>query len=182
MNPHKLYIEQISYNGETYTRGTVRDTYATWSIVCSKSPFKYADAKDVATRNWLDEHGEDVYIPSDVKLKKFDAEFMFLCNGTEANVKSRVKAFLRFLMGKSWKNSQGNTISATGSRLVVFDEYNGFGWKDMRFKSFSTDGLVMDNGDSEVILEFKVVFEVFDPFTEITVATPIGGGDIVLTW
>lgn len=186
MNPHRLYIEQTTYNGVVYTHGTVRDTYATWGIVCSKSPFKLGDAKDVASRNWLDEHGEDVYIPADVKLKKFDAEFTFLCNGTERDVKYKVKQFHLFLAGKSWKTKSAigeeTTHTSTGSRLALFDEYNGLGWKDVRFKSFSTDGLVMDNADDEIVLEFKVVFEVFDPFTEVRVMYPAGGGDVILRW
>lgn len=185
MDPHRLYIEQIAFDGATYTRGTVVDTYASWGIVCSKSPYKYGDAKDVATRNWLDEHGEDVYIPADVKYKKFDAEFTFLCNGTEENVKYNIRQFHRFLTGKSWKRKQGGsdvTVNGAGARLVIYDAYNGMGWKDVRFKTFSTDGLVMDNADDEVVLEFKVVFEVNDPYSEVYIQETGQGGSVVLAW
>lgn len=186
MNPHRLYIEQTTFNGVSYTHSQVRDTYDTWGIVCAKSPFKYGEAKDTASRNWLDEHGEDVYIPADVKLKKFDAEFTFLCNGTEEDVKYKVRQFHRFLSGKSWKrkNNDGieSTVAANGARLVIYDAYNGLGWKDVRFKSFSADGLVMDNTDNEVVLEFKVVFEVYDPYSEVYTLESVQTGDIVLAW
>lgn len=185
MDPHRLYIEQTTFNGISYTHSQVRDTYSTWNIVCSKSPFKYGDAKDAVTRNWLDEHGEDVYIPADVKLKKFDVEFTFLCNGTEEDVKYNTRQFHRFLLGKSWKRKTGNsesTVDAHGARLVIYDAYNSLGWKDVRFKSFSADGLVMDNTDDEVVLEFKVIFEVCDPYSEVYVQESGQTGSIILAW
>lgn len=186
MDPHKFYIEQTTFDGRSYTQGTLFDTYATWGIVCSKSPFRYfGDPKDVASRNWLDQHGEDVYIPSDIKLKKYDAEFTFLCNGTESNVKFNVRNFLLFLMGMRSKKREGKeevTIPAIGARLAMFDEYTDIGWKDVRYKASSTDGLVMDNADNEVILEFKVTFEIFDPYTEVNILRPVGGGDPRLIW
>lgn len=189
MEPYKFYIEQTSFNGTSYTFGRAYDTFTTWKVVCGKTPFRnYGDPKDVATRNWLDEHGEDVYIPADVKLKKFDMEVTFLCNGTEESVKYNVNQFHLFLLGKDSKyksiNQGGieieNTITAVGPRLAIYDEYSNVGWKDVRFKSFSTDGLVMDNGDDEIVLEFKVVFEVFDPFTKVDVVTGTHGSTI--TW
>ena len=186
MTPYKLYIQPLSYNGRSYFRGTTRDTFESWGIVCSKSAFRYyGDPKDVASRNWLDEHGEDVYIPSAVKVKKFDAEFTFLCNGPENVVKYNVRQFHRFLMGMSWTYKDGRsdiTVSAEGARLALYDTYNSLGWKDVRLKSFSTDGLVMDNSDDEIVLEFKVVCEVFDPYSAVSVALRHGTSEIDLVW
>lgn len=186
MNPYILYIEQTAFNGLTYTHSTVRDTYETWKIVCSKSAYKkYGDPKDVASRNWLDEHGEDAYIPASAKLKKFDAEFTFLCNGSASDVKYNVTQFHRFLLGETWYQKVNNistAVSSIGARLALYDTYNSIGWKDVRLKAFSTDGLVMDNSDNEVILEFKVTFEVFDPRTEVEPMYPIGGGNVILRW
>lgn len=189
MEPYKFYIEQTAYDGVTYTHDRAYETFATWGIVCGNTPYRnYGDPKDAATRNWLDEHGEDVYIPQDVKLKKFDMEVTFLCNGTEDRVKYNVNQFHLFLLGKDSKyksmHQSGveveNTISAVGPRLALYDEYSNVGWKDVRFKSFSTDGLVMDNGDDEIVLEFKVTFEVFDPFTKVDLITNQHGNSI--TW
>ena len=192
MNPHRLYIEQTSFDGSTYTRGKATDTYATWNVVCSKSVFRnYGDPKDVATRSWLDEYGDDVYIPADVKLKKFDAEFTFLCNGTEADVKYNVRNFQLFLLGKEchykrWDERFQQYVEAAvapvGARLVMFDTYNSIGWKDVRCKSFSADTIVMDNSDNEIVIEFKVVFEVNDPWTAVELMSPVGGGDPTLRW
>lgn len=162
MDPYRLYIKQTLFEGQEYISGTVVDTYALWNIVCSKSPFKrYGEPKEVASRNWLDEHGEDVYIPQNVKLRKFDMEMTFLCTGTADAVRTNVKDFLAYLMGKP------SYVNVVGPRLAIYDTYNAIGWKDVRMKSFSTDGLIMDNGDDEVVLEFKVLFEVFDPYTEV---------------
>ena len=171
MDPYRLYIVQTSFDGISYTKGDTLDTYETWNIVCSKSPFRrYGDPKDVVSRNWLDEQGEDVYIPQDIKYKKFDAEFTFLCNGSESDVKENVKGFLSFLTGKSC--SQYNT--PVGSRLAIYDTYNSIGWKDVRLKSFSNDGILLNKGEDEVVLEFKVMFEVFDPYTNVIYVSNTG--------
>lgn len=181
MTPYKFYIQQCTYNGSSYTQGTVRESYADWGIVCSKCVFRhYGDPKDVSSRNWLDEHGEDVYIPANVKLKKFDAEYTFLCNGSELDVKTKVKEFHRYLMGMPWHDAQYNTVSSEGSRLIIYDTYNSVGWKDVRLKTFSADALVMDNGDDEVVLEFKVVFEVNDPYTTISRVVSHGSTSLVI--
>ena len=175
MDPYKFYIEQISYDGISYAHSRAYESFKTWGIVCSKTPFRYyGDPKDYATRNWLDEHGEDVYIPTDSKLKKFDMEVTFLCSGTEERVKYNVKQFHLFLLGKTSKykyihqsgTEMEGTITGTSPRLAIFDDYSDIGWKDVRLKAFSNDGIVMDNSDEEVVLEFKVTFEVFDPFTK----------------
>ena len=168
MEPYKFYIEQCSFDGESYTRGTPRETYETWNIVCSKSVYRhFGDPKEVSSRNWFDEHGEDVYIPANVKLKKFDLEVSFLCNGEYPTLKDKVKSFLLFLMGKNWRNEQGNLVASTGSRLVLYDGDNSIGWKDVRFKSFATDAFLKDNSDVESVLEFKIIFEVNDPYTTV---------------
>lgn len=188
MEPYKFYIEQTSFDGEAYTLGRAYDTYETWGIVCSAAPYRPAgDPKDVATRDWLDEHGEEVYIPADVKLKKFDFEVSFLCNGTEEEVKYNVSQFRNFLLGEESRYKRKSpsgpdvevVIPSTGARLAIYDNYNSVGWKDVRFKAFSSDGLVMDNSDTEIVLEFKVTFEVFDPSTTVEVVTNPHGSSII---
>lgn len=166
MDPYRLYIQQISYDGVSYgTSAPVVDTYAKWNIVCSESPFKrYGEPQNIASRVWLDEDGSDVYIPADVKCKSFDADFTFLCSGAESDVKSSVLAFHQYLLGKI--GASGSTPD--GARLIIYDTFNSIGWKDVYLKSFSPEGLVMDNGDDEVVLQFKVTFTVNDPVTAIT--------------
>lgn len=164
MEPYRLYIQQTSYDGELYSYGQVVDTYEEWGVVCSRSPYRrFGDPKDVATRNWLDEHGEDVYIPQNVKFKKFDAEFTFLCSAAPNNLRRSVRDFLQYLAG----GDGGDVVTAVGARLVIYDTYNQIGWKDVRMKSYSTDGLLMTRGEDEAVLEFKVTFEVYDPYTQV---------------
>lgn len=163
MDPYKLYIQQNAYNGITYSRGVIADTLDKWKIVCAESPYRiFGDPKDVATREWLDEHGKDMYIPSDVKFKSFDADFTFLCTGSNNEVRANMEDFLRFLSGKS----SGAASRTVGAWLVVYDTYNKIGWKDVRFKSVSSDALLMYD-TNDVVLKFKVTFEVNDPYTKI---------------
>lgn len=163
MNPYKLYIQQTSYDGVEYTSGLAQDTLAQWYIVCAESPFRpYGDPKEVSSREWLDEHGKDVYIPSDVKYKSFDAEVTFLCTGIDTSLKENVRDFFNFLTGKSSRVAP----QPIGARLAIYDTFNGMGWKDVRVKSFSPEALLMYDQE-EAILRFKVIFEVCDPYTEV---------------
>lgn len=168
MEPYRLLIQQTSYNGVEYTKGPVVDTLDRWGIVCSESPFRiHGDPKDAVTRDWLDEHGVDAYIPKESYLKSFTAEFTFLCTGSVDDVRANMGDFFKFLCGAG--------SDSVGARLVIYDEYNKVGWKDVRYKSHNPDALLMYDV-LDVVSKFKVTFDVFDPATEVT----LNGGN--LTW
>ncbi len=166
MDPYRLYIKQTPFDGVSYDYSApVVDTYTQWGIVCAESPYKrYGEPQNIASRVWFDDDGSDVYIPEYVTSKSYDAEFTFLCVGTESDVKGNVLAFHKYLLGKT--GADGG--ASKGARLLLYDDFNGIGWKDVYLKSFSSEALVMDNGDDEVKLKFKMTFSVNDPVTPIT--------------
>ena len=157
----KLLIRQQSYNGTSYINvGSIIDTQAAFHVVCQEFPFKHLpESKDLAKRDWYDEHGEDVYIPTDgMKFKAYDLEVRFLYVGTQANMKTELKGFVDFISGR---NSGGAPM------LAIYDEYTKTGRRGVYVQDVSNELLAYDDVNSDVIATFKVKFRVTDPVTSI---------------
>lgn len=161
MEYKKLLIRQQSYNGISYINvGSIIDTQAVYHVVCQEFPFKYLpESKDLAKRDWSDEHGEDVYIPTDgIKYKAYDLEVKFLYVGTKANMKSELKGFVEFISGRN----QGGA-----PMLAIYDEYTKTGRRGVYVQNVNNELLAYDDANSDVIATFKVKFRVTDPVTNI---------------
>lgn len=157
MDYKKLYIQQQTYNGSTYTDvGSLTDTQASFNVVCKEFPFKaLPEVKDPASRDWHDEDGEDIFVPSGgLKVKAYDMDVTFLYVGTQANMASELNLFIKFIRGR---NSGGASL------LAVYDEYTQTGRRGVYVKEVSDDFLLYDDVNTEVVGEFKVKFRVTDP-------------------
>lgn len=157
----KTYIQQSTFNGTSYTKGDVVDIYATYGILCQDFPFKmFPSAKPLASRDWPDEDGADVYVPSTRAIASYDVEVTFLYVGTESDIRTNVKNFLKFLYGRN--------ADATGPRLIIYNEYLAMGRKDVTVEEVSNEMFDLGNNDPDAIASFKVKFMVNDPTTEVT--------------
>ena len=166
MTYKKFLIQQQTYNGSTYTNvGSVVDTYTAYKVVCQECPFKtLPETKELAKRDWYDEDGEDVYIPTDgLKFKAYDMEVKFLYVGKETTMAADLKGFIEFLYGK---NSSGAPL------LAIYDEYTKTGRRGVYVLSVDNELLAYDNANGtkvngqlilDVIGVFKVKFRVTDP-------------------
>lgn len=154
MEFYNAYIQQLSYDGETYTKGEFRDLLKDFGCGVSSFPFKpFSEAKDAITRDWVDEHGTDVYIPKDGQfLKSYELDVELIFKGTENNIRTNIMNFLKFIYGK---------------RLAIYDEFVGFGRKDVRAKSHDNNLLFIAGDNADSVATFKVKFEVNDPVTEV---------------
>lgn len=117
----RLLIQQQTVSEGNYTNvGKVIDTQEAFHVVCQSFPYKHLpETKELPKRDWYDEHGEDVYMPSDgQRFKAYDVDAKFLYVGTEANMKTELKNFIDFLYGR---NENGSP------RLAVYDEYTKTG-------------------------------------------------------
>lgn len=161
MNYKKLLIQRQSYNGTSYTNvGSIVDTYAAYGVVCQEFPFKYLpERKEPASRDWNDEDGEDVYIPSNgLRYKAYDMEVKFLYVGSQMNMANDLKNFIEFICGKDLNQP---------ILLAVYDEYTQTGRRGLYVKEIDNDLVAYDNVNLEVIATFKVKFHVTDPVTRI---------------
>lgn len=166
MATHRLFLQQTDFNGLAYTKGTAVDSLSEFGVVCSEFPFKLlSESKDVVTKNFIGSHGLDVYIPKKNRIKDYDLDVQFLYCGTHATMRNDIERFLKFLNG----HSGGADEEATGSRLVIYDQYTQTGRKDVRCMS-SEFGTWWDQPDydTDAIADFKVRFHVYDPVTNVT--------------
>lgn len=157
----RTYIQQMCYDGTSYTKGAVVDILDTYNIGCIDFPFESAPkTKDVPQRDWHDQHGKDVFIEGGVFLDDYDIEAEFCYKGTVDKIGSDLKGFLDFI--------RGYNDGAAGARLSVYDEHVGFGRKDIYVDEVDPQMYKADASDPDALFDFKVKFHVNDPKTEVT--------------
>lgn len=165
----KTYIQQLSYNGLTYTKGRVADLLSEFGIACREFPFvKNPEPKDLPTQDWAGEDGLDIYIPqgAPIPVKHYDLEAEFLYKGTEVTMQHDINAFLDFLYGRN--------DGSVGARLAIYNEYTRTGRKDVVVAQVDTDAYYCEDWDPDAVAAFKIKFTVYDPVTEVV---PVFGQD-----
>jgi len=154
--------------------GSVVNSYTEWGIVCCKVPFKAGGkTKELAKRDWKDEHGEDVYIPNQLRMEGYDAEFELAYKGEElsSNAFNLSKAARQIDDFKKWL-SGNDTENGSGASLVVYSPYSTIGRKCYLLEISDEDPCLMVKGEggnmyNENVVTFKVTFRVYDPMTNI---------------
>lgn len=173
MDYKKLLIQQYHMNGlAVVNHAAAIDTQATYNVVCQECPFKMLpESNELPKREWFDQDGEDVYIPTDgLKFKAYDMEVKFIYEGTgykknqtvvskEAEMKEKVTGFIDFLYGR---NTDGYP------QLKIYDEYTLTGRQGIYVLSVDNEMLAYDDRNNNVIGVFKVKFRVTDPVTRMT--------------
>ena len=164
MSYKKLLIQQQKFDGSAYINvGSVIDTQKEYHVVCQEFPFKMMpETKELAKREWYDEHGDDVFIPSDgLKFKAYDLEVKFIYVGTEDTMQGNIGNFIRFLYGLNYGGSP---------LLAVYDEYTKTGRRGIYVEGVDNDLFAYDDANVHVVAVFKVKFRVTDPVTEIVLS------------
>lgn len=163
MGTHKLFIQQMRYDGVNYTKGAIIDAYTDYHVVCKDFPIKIEpEIKDIVTKDFKGSHGLDAYIPDALTLKEYEMEVEFLYVGTHNTMRTDITNFVKFLRGRN--------SGSVGARLAIYDEFAQIGRKDLVAKSieYGTWWDVPD-ADTEAIAVFKVKFNVYDPVTDVFV-------------
>ena len=166
MEIFKTYIQQLSYDGTTYSKGSVVDLLTAYKIICQDFPFKKnPKPKDLPTRDWAGEDGLDVYVPDKLPMKSYDIDVTFLYVGTEQNIRTDISDFIDFLSGRK-KGDNADTVES--GRLSIYNEYVGMGRKDVVVSDIDNEILYCSDADPDAVAKFKVKFTVYDPTTEVT--------------
>ena len=167
---YRTYIQQLYFDGKSYTKGPIVDLLEKFNIVCTSFPFKrLPEAKELPSRDWSGEDGRDVYIPKTIPMKHYELEAVFLYKGTESTISKDLSDFIEFIYGRN--------RNAIGGRLLVYDEYVGMGRIDVHVQSVNNEIYDCDDTDIDAIASFKVKFIVENPTTEVTpkyVTSPSG--------
>lgn len=179
MEIFKTYIQQLSYDGTTYTKGSVVDLLKTYKIICQDFPFKKnPKPKDLPTRDWAGADGLDVYVPDDIPMKSYDIDVTFLYVGTKADIRTDISNFIDFLYGRI-KADNSDTVKS--GRLAIYNEYVGMGRKDVVVSDIDNELLYCYDTDPDAVAKFKVKFTVYDPTTAVTPTTGVYDGETVVT-
>ena len=139
---------------------SVVDTLDNWGIVCKDFPFKlYGEAKELPSHDWKDEHGNDEYVPSELKIAAYEIEVEFAYKGEMNSANAKIKGFLDYLTGRG----------GTGAELMVYDTYTKIGRQHVRYVSVDDDVFHRQEEGGDVVV-FVVTFKVNDTVTEITLS------------
>lgn len=163
----KFLIKQQTYTGSNYVNvGSAIDTQTKFRVVCQEFPFKYLpDVKELPKRDWNDESGEDVYMPTDgVKFKPYDLEATFVYVGTASTIKDDLRKFIDFIYGRI--DANGNAQSR-GIMLAIYDEYTETGRQGVYVLNVDNTLYWNVDYDTDAIATFKVKFRVTDPVTRL---------------
>ena len=175
---YNTYILQTQLNGTTYTKGAVKDLLEDFNIACQDFPFKkFPKIKDLASNDWHDEDGLDVYIPEVIPVSHYDIDVTFLYKGSENDIRNDLDNFIKFLRGRN--------TGATGSRLAIYNEYVEMGRKDVVATEIDNKMFYIMDSAIDALAQFTVKFTVYDPTTEVTpVKTTVSGKQVVtgLNW
>ncbi len=160
-NYKRLLIRQGS------AQNTVIDTLEQFNVACQEFPYKYLpETKELAKKEWFDEDGDDVYIPTTgLKFKAYDLEAKLLYVGSEENMVNELTSFINFLYGR---NTGGNPD------LTIYDEYTQTGRQNVVVQSVDNELIVYDNANTDVIAQFKVKFRINDPVTNVVLTLTNG--------
>ena len=170
---YKTYIQQIRFDGTSYTTGSVVDILDTYKVMCQEFPFKRnPKPKALPSRDWAGEDGLDIYIPDGgLPMNAYDIEVTFLYVGTEDTITNNLKGFLDFITGRR-KGQNANTVQS--GRLAIFNEYVNMGRKDVVVSEIDNELYYCSDNDPDAVAKFKVKFTVNDPTTEVRKSTTSG--------
>jgi len=167
--PYKFYVQRFAPDG-TPVEANARDTYGYWAVACQEFPYNpYNELKELPKRDWKDEHGVSVFIPSDgMKLKDFDIQVKFIATAVqgiatpsaEEMLRINIRSFLNFIYGLSGGDSG---VSGDGSSLAIFDEYTQVGFGLVTANKLSNSVIEIKTGATECIATFTITFHVNDP-------------------
>lgn len=148
---YSIYFQKEKENALVY------DTKSQWGIVCKEFPFVLFDkTKELPSKSWPDEDGEDVFFPESLSIEAYDIEVEFAYKGDMWTSNEKIISFINYLTGKSDK----------GTSLKVYDAFTRIGRRGLYVKSVGNNMFVRREDEGDVIV-FNVEFRVTDPDTEI---------------
>lgn len=137
---------------------SVKDLTDDFGIVCTK--IERMDGKEIQTietQEWVDEDGEDAYIPNVLRLKAFDWTIECGTLGTSASVcKSNIDSLMSYLIGEDGK----------GAELYIYSAMINTGRQHVYFKQ-KEEKEYWVNAQGMTIAQFSITFRICDPRTDV---------------
>lgn len=160
MEIQKTYIQQIYYDGSSYTKGSVVDIEEEFGCIATDFPLLTGEEmKEVVAREWAGEDGRDVYMPAHPAMQHYDVTATFTFKGTEATLRDNISKFIRFVTGRN--------SGATGAMLAIYNAYTKNGRKDVHVTKIAPDMYYSESYDDEKAASIDITFTVEDPATDV---------------
>lgn len=175
----KTYIQQLAFNGLTYSKGKAVDLLDSFGIICDEIPFEYKpEAKELPKRDWAGYHGADIFTPvGGLPIKDYTIDVTFLyvgkddydaVSGDTRLIRADIKAFIDFLYGYTKAPNQDLSNTVQSGRLAIYNAYTKIGRKDVTVNKVWPNLFLCDPTDDECLARFTVTFDVNDPVTDVT--------------
>lgn len=133
----------------------VRDS-SEWNIYVKHIPFQIAgEVKNVNTETWLDENGDDEFVPDTLLYKAYEMVCDFVFIGAHGTANAKINDFINYL--------------SRDGMFSIYDTYTKIGRTNVRLSKGVDNPSVMYRKDGENdIVVFSVSLKVNDPITQIT--------------
>ena len=134
----------------------IKDLVTDFELVCLSFPFQLGvEAKDVVTDDWVEENGEDSFVPDVLTLKAYNVDIEVGYKGNEGTALTMVDSFIDYLIG----------LDGFGVKLKIYNPHTNIGRQGVRFLKYEPSISFKSNG--EEVYTFKITFRVEDPKTRI---------------
>lgn len=131
------------------TGGEIKDLLSAFNIGVKGIPlFVPTDMKDLPSRDWPGEDGEDVFFPSNNKYKAYDIEIDVHYKGSRGSFPSVMSSLFAYL-------------TKNGTELSIYSPYTQTGCKGAYFKGFGNFDFHRDDEGEDA--GFKMKFRVTKP-------------------
>ena len=126
------------------------DLYIDFGVKTTGVPlFVPRETKELPSRDWADEDGEDVYFPETARLKPYDAEIGAIYKGAQGSFPAKQEALYKY-------------FSTGGTELNIYAPYSQTGCKGAYFQGFGDFNFSSDSVQGDVA-EFSLKFRVTKP-------------------
>lgn len=155
MVPEKIYVQKLTDGG---TEAQVKELGADFGFYGMEIPFTIAtEAKEPSRNDWMDEDGDDEYLPSDgLKLQAFEIELKLAYKGEKATANTKIEALLDYLTGRD----------GTGASFKIYSTYTRKGYNAVRFASLGDDAELVRSDDGDILV-ITVRLKVNDPRAKV---------------
>jgi len=124
-----------------------------WGVLVKSFPFKLsAEPKDIPSNNWMDEDGDDEFVPDFPVYKAYTEDVEFLYIGDYNTAVTKINEFISYL--------------ATQGLNKIYDSYTQIGRKDVRYVGSKEAKLIRNKYQGDIVI-FKLTFKFNDPKTQI---------------
>lgn len=154
MDYYKFYIQKegTDSTGASYPVKELGEDFKLYEV--DSKFYGNAAVKDIPTRSWHDEDGDDEFVPKTYKYKSYEMSVKLACKGDYMSANTTIKALKDYL---------------SGGQFEIFDTFNGIGRQHVRFVEIPDDAVLYRHhlGEEECLV-FTLKMKVNDPKTDIT--------------